>query len=124
MNRNLRKELDKEAKKYLADADNYLEMAKAEQEEGNDELARKYKQYAYESIERATQIRKNYIEIENSERESVNTMTKVGSLVLSAVGIGVAIWEFKVLRKIELNNCLPEKKGMEELMKMSMKSLM
>lgn len=124
MTRDLRKELDKEARKYLADADNYLEMAKAEQEEGNDELARKYKQSAYESIERATQIRKNYIEIENSERETVNTMTKVGGLVLSAIGIGVAVWEFKVLRKIELNNCLPEKKGMEELMKMSMKSLM
>lgn len=124
MTRDLRKELDKEARKYLSDADVYLEMARIAQEEGDDEKSKQYKRIAYESIKTATQIRKDYIEIENSERESVNTAVKVGGLILSAVGIGVAIWEFKVLRKIELNNCLPEKKGMEELMKMSMKNLM
>lgn len=122
MNRSLKKQLKEQAEKYLAEAELCRKVREQHLKDGEQELAKEYERQAEFNLNKAKDIYKELND--NNSVEKLNAITGAVKVGLAAVGIGVAVWEFKVLRKIELNNCLPEKKGMEELMKMSMKNLM
>lgn len=123
MTRDLRKQLKEQAKVYLSEAERCRRIKEEHLKNKEVELAREYEKQEEFNLGKANAI---WHELNTEDRTSdkLNAITGAVKVGLAAVGIGVAIWEFKVLRKIELNNCLPEKKGMEELMKMSMKNLM
>lgn len=118
----LRKEIEQQALEFESLSKGFLaESKKMEAKEDIDrckDLSKMYHELAVNTYSRL-------VEIETTKKKSIldifNAVANVGSK-FSALALNK--YEFETLKKIELNNGLPQKKSMEELQKNTLKSFM